>query len=193
MRTLVSHLPCEIRRASQCGISCASISCGKVAERPNRFIFNSARNLVWNFVRDFARNLVWNFDRKAESLRFFWRMPKFLRIHICHLSQPALSTPYCHFAPAWNRQVPRPMHLKITSSGSLHPVLTNLRFSGAEDVELVDSIHAQNAPPHPAEMRDESAKSHRCHKARKCVMNRLSQRESLQIPLHLRSNLYLGC
>jgi len=54
------------------------------------------------------------------------------------------------------------MHLKITSfesSGSLHPVLTNLRFSGAEDVELVDSIHAQNAPPHPAEMRDESAKS----------------------------------
>jgi hypothetical protein len=26
-------------------------------------------------------------------------------------------------------------------------------------VELVDSIHAQNAPPHRAEMRDESAKS----------------------------------
>ena len=26
-------------------------------------------------------------------------------------------------------------------------------------MELVDSIHAQNAPPHPAELRDESAKS----------------------------------
>ena len=39
------------------------------------------------------------------------------------------------------------------------PVLTTLRFLGAEDVELVDSIHAQNAPPHRAEMRDESAKS----------------------------------
>ena len=26
-------------------------------------------------------------------------------------------------------------------------------------MELVDSIHAQNAPPHRAEMRDESAKS----------------------------------
>ena len=30
---------------------------------------------------------------------------------------------------------------------------------GAEDVELVDSIHTQNAPPHRAEMGDESAKS----------------------------------
>ena len=30
---------------------------------------------------------------------------------------------------------------------------------GAEDVELVDSIHAQNAPTHRAEMRDDSSKS----------------------------------
>jgi hypothetical protein len=32
-----------------------------------------------------------------------------------------------------------------------------------------------------------------CHTARKCVMNRLSQRESLQIALHLRTKLYRGC
>ena len=79
--------------------------------------------------------------------------------YICHLSQPALSTPYCHFVPAWNRPVLRSLHLEITSSESLHPVLTTLRFSGAEDVELVASIHAQNASPHRPEMRDESAKS----------------------------------
>jgi len=41
----------------------------------------------------------------------------------------------------------------------MQPVLTTLRFPGAGGVELVDSIHAQNAPPHPAEIRDESAKS----------------------------------
>ena len=80
-------------------------------------------------------------------------------IYICHLSQPALSTRSCHFAQAWNRSVPRPLHLKITSSESLQPVLTTLRFSGAGGVELVHSIHAQNAPPHRAEMGDESAKS----------------------------------
>ena len=37
------------------------------------------------------------------------------------------------------------------------------------------SIHVQNAPPHRAEIRDESA---------------LSQRKSLQIPLHFRAKLY---
>ena len=47
------------------------------AERPNSFVFTSARNLVLNFVRDLARNLVWNFRRKAESLRFYLRTPKF--------------------------------------------------------------------------------------------------------------------
>ena len=36
------------------------------------FILNSARDLVWNFVRDRARNLVWNFGRKVESFRFYW-------------------------------------------------------------------------------------------------------------------------
>jgi hypothetical protein len=50
--------------------SCASISCGKVSERPNPFIFNLACNLVWNFVRDLARNLVWNFCRKARIVAF---------------------------------------------------------------------------------------------------------------------------
>ncbi len=87
----------------------------------------------------------------------------FSPIYICqlrsNLSQPALSTRYCHFAPAWNRSVPRPLHLKITSSESLQPVLTTLRFSVAGWVDLVHSIHAQNAPPPRAEMRDESAKS----------------------------------
>ena len=34
-----------------------------------------------------------------------------------------------------------------------------LRFPGGGSVELVDSIHAQNAPPHRAEMRDDSSKS----------------------------------
>ena len=52
-----------------------------------------------------------------------------------------------------------PLHLKITSSESLQPVLPTLRFSGAGGVELVHSTHAQNAPPHRAEMGDESAKS----------------------------------
>jgi len=78
--------------------------------------------------------------------------------YICHLSQPALSTRYCRFAPAWNRPEPRPPHLKITSSESPQPVLTTLRFPGAGGVARGDFIHAQNAPPHRAEMRDESAK-----------------------------------
>ena len=80
-------------------------------------------------------------------------------IHICHLSQPALSTRSCHFATAWNRPAPCALHLKITSSECLQPVLTTLRFLGAEHVGQGDSIHAQNAPPHPAEMGDESAMS----------------------------------
>jgi hypothetical protein len=37
--------------------------------------------------------------------------------------------------------------------------LSALRFPRAGSVELGDSIHAQNAPPHRSEMRDESAKS----------------------------------
>ena len=41
----------------------------------------------------------------------------------------------------------------------MQPVLTDMRFPGGGDVELVDSIHAQNAPPPRAEMGDESAKS----------------------------------
>jgi hypothetical protein len=41
----------------------------------------------------------------------------------------------------------------------MQPVLTTLRFPGAGDVAQVHSIHAQNAPPHRAEMSDESAKS----------------------------------
>ena len=80
-------------------------------------------------------------------------------IHICHLSQSALSTRYCHFAPAWNRPAPRALHLKITSSECLQPVLTTLRFLGAEHVAQVHSIHDHNAPPNRAEMGDESAKS----------------------------------
>ncbi len=41
----------------------------------------------------------------------------------------------------------------------MQPILTAMRFPGGGGVELVDSIHAQNAPPRPAEMRDESSKS----------------------------------
>ena len=83
----------------------------------------------------------------------------FVLIYICHLSQPALSTRCCHFAPTWNRPAPRPLHLKITSSESLQPVLTTLRFLSAEDVGQGNSIQAQNAPPCRSEMRDESAES----------------------------------
>ena len=74
-------------------------------------------------------------------------------------AQNALSTRSCHFATAWNRPAPYALHLKITSSECLQPVLTTLRFLGAEHVGQGDSIHAQSAPPHPAEMGDESAKS----------------------------------
>jgi hypothetical protein len=44
----------------------------------------------------------------------FYKFRDFLPIYICHLSKPALSTRYCHFAPTWNRPVPRPPRLKIT-------------------------------------------------------------------------------
>ena len=83
----------------------------------------------------------------------------FVPIHICHHSLPALSTRFCRVTPTWNRSAPRPLHLKMTSSASMHPVLTTLRFPGAGGVGQGDSIHAQNAPPHPAEMGDESAMS----------------------------------
>ena len=43
----------------------------------------------------------------------------------------------------------------------MQPVLTAMRFPGWGAVGQGDSIHAQNAPPHPAELRDESAKSKR--------------------------------
>ena len=63
------------------------------------------------------------FSTKVAILEFFDRSKRcvfnctfrdFVPIHICHLSQPALSTRYCHFAPTWNRPVPRPPRLKIT-------------------------------------------------------------------------------
>ena len=41
----------------------------------------------------------------------------------------------------------------------MQPVLTAMRFPGRGGVVQGNSIHAQNAPPHPAELRDESAKS----------------------------------
>ena len=41
----------------------------------------------------------------------------------------------------------------------MQPDLTAMRFPGGGGVSQGDSIHAQNAPPHRAEMRDESAKS----------------------------------
>ena len=41
----------------------------------------------------------------------------------------------------------------------MQPVLTAMRFPGGGGVGQGDSIHAHNAPPHRAEMRDESAKS----------------------------------
>jgi hypothetical protein len=75
-------------------------------------------------------------------------------VHICHLSRPALPTRYCHFAPARNRPVPRPLHLEITLSESLQSALTTLRLMGAGSLGQGDSIHAQDAPPHRAEIRD---------------------------------------
>ena len=41
----------------------------------------------------------------------------------------------------------------------MQPVLTAMRFPGGGSVWQGDSIHAQNAPTHRTEMRDESAKS----------------------------------
>jgi hypothetical protein len=49
-----------------------------------------------------------------------------------------------------------PETLMLAQTGQGYRVIG---FLGAGDVELVDSIHAQNAPPHRAELRDESAKS----------------------------------
>jgi hypothetical protein len=54
-----------------------------------------------------------------------------------------------HVPPAW----------KLHGSENLsQPVLTVMQFPGGGDVAQGDSIHAQNAPPHRAEMRDELAK-----------------------------------
>jgi hypothetical protein len=61
------------------------------------------------------------FRSNSNSCVFNCTCRDFVPIHIFHLSQPALSTRYCHFAPAWNRPVPRPLHLK---SESLQPVFT---------------------------------------------------------------------
>ena len=41
----------------------------------------------------------------------------------------------------------------------MQPGVTAMRFPGGGGGGQGDSIHAQNAPPHRAEMRDESAKS----------------------------------
>ena len=99
------------------------------------------------------------FRSRSNRCVFNFKCRDFVPIYICHLSQPALSTRSCHFATAWNRPVPCALHLKITSSECLQPVLTTLRFPGAGGMGQGDSTHAQNAPPHPAEIRDESAMS----------------------------------
>ena len=99
------------------------------------------------------------FRSRSNRFIFTFSCRIFVPIHICLLSQPTLSTRYCRFAPAWKRPATRPLHLKMTSSASMQPVLTTLRFPGAGGVWQGDSIHAQNAPPHPAEMGDESAMS----------------------------------
>ena len=49
------------------------------------------------------RNLVWNSAGKQNRCVFTCTCRDFVPIQICHLSQPALSTRYCHFDPAWNR------------------------------------------------------------------------------------------
>ncbi len=48
-----------------------------------------------------------------------------------------------HFATAWRRPEPCALHLKITSSECVQPVLTTLRFLGAEHV-----VQGQQTP-HP--------------------------------------------
>jgi hypothetical protein len=53
---------------------------------------------------------------RSRSNRFVFNCTfrDFVPIHICHHSQPALSTRYCRVVPTWNHPVPRPLHLKIT-------------------------------------------------------------------------------
>ena len=102
---------------------------------------------------NFKGSKVRFFRSRSNRCIFTFSCRIFVPIHICLLSQPTLSTRYCRFAPAWNRPEPRPLS-KNTTSESLQPVLT-LRFPCAGGVAQGDFIHAQNAPSHCAEMRDE--------------------------------------
>jgi hypothetical protein len=58
-RTVV-HLMCEIRRASRLEFL-ARLSCGKVAERSNRFIFNLARKISCGISSEILRARGRNF------------------------------------------------------------------------------------------------------------------------------------
>ena len=115
----------------------------------------------------------WRVEFLPENriVAFLLSHPKF-----CHTFPSPHLPRHCRFAPAWNRHVPRPLHLNFTSSESLQPVLTTLRFPGAGGVGQGDCIHAQNASPHRAEVRDESAKS--------------KGKPPLHFPI---CGLYLGC
>jgi hypothetical protein len=93
-------------------------------------------------------NLVWNFCRKPESLRFYFLMPNF--------------RPNPHLPPFPARTFHALLHFCPSMESPCFTLpyrLSALRFPRAGSVELGDSIHAQNAPPHRSEMRDESAKS----------------------------------
>ena len=73
-----------------CRMSCASISCAISAKRPNRFIFTSARNLVWIFVRAISCGI------RPES-----RIVAFLLAHAEISSQSKFATfPSPHFLRA---------------------------------------------------------------------------------------------
>jgi hypothetical protein len=87
---------------------------GGGGERPIRYVFNSARNscgISSEILRAISRGIS---AAKPNRCVFTCARRNFVPIHICHLSQSALPTRGCHFAPARNRPAPRPPRLKIT-------------------------------------------------------------------------------
>jgi hypothetical protein len=74
------------------------------------------RNVVYLPLEKVEREILSFLVFRSKSNRCIlnFKCRDLVPIYICHLSQPALSTRYCHFAPTWNRPVPRPPRLKIT-------------------------------------------------------------------------------
>ena len=70
------------------------------------------------------------------------RVPRLLRVEALGTIQQNVCRCCADIAMGMSayRHVPCPLHLKITSSESLHPVVTILRFPGSGVVELVESV-----------------------------------------------------